>query len=70
MYTLTTMLFRVEECATAFLELVTNCGNGAALAVTKGNPPIDVPDISFPVMVVLGVMAFIVSKVGIGRGLL
>ena len=53
----------VEDCSNAFLELIQSCGNGAAIAVYKGAPPIVIPEFSYPFMISMAGAAIMMSKV-------
>ena len=50
----------------AFLELIQTCGNGAAIAVYKGAPPILIPEFSYAFMLTLAGASMLMSKVSNG----
>merc|ERR1719184_291214 len=56
-------LLTVEDVSEAFLELIQSCGNGAAIAVYKGAPPIIIPEFSYPFMIGLAGAAMLMNKV-------
>jgi len=56
-------LLTVEDVSDAFLELIQSCGNGAAIAVYKGAPPIIIPEFSYPFMIGLAGAAMLMNKV-------
>ena len=45
------------------MDLIQTCGNGAAIAVTKGNPQLVLPDFSYSFMIILAGAAITMSKV-------
>ena len=53
----------MEDVSDAFLELIQSCGNGAAIAVYKGAPPIIIPEFSYPFMIGLAGAAMLMNKV-------
>merc|ERR1712106_322053 len=56
-------LLTVEDVSNAYLELIQSCGNGAAIAVVKGSPPILIPEFSYAFMLALGGASMLMSKV-------
>jgi len=56
-------LLTVEEVADGFMQLVENCGNGAAVIVFKGAPPMVFYDFSIPLVYAMAFLAMAFDKV-------
>merc|ERR1711915_352968 len=52
----------VEEVSSAFIELIETCGNGAAMAIYKGAPPIVIPEFSYGLMISLAGVGMLLNK--------
>ena len=51
-----------QEVAEAFYKLVTECGNGAVMAIAKGYPAFLIPDYGKALILTLGAISAIVGK--------
>jgi len=56
-------ILTVEEVSEGFMQLVESCGNGAAVIVFKGAPPMVYHDVTYPVCLAMAVVATGLSKV-------
>jgi len=56
-------ILTVEEVSEGFMQLVENCGNGAAVIVFKGAPPMVFHDISLPLVYGMAFLAMAFDKV-------
>ena len=54
----------MEEVSEGFMQLVESCGNGAAVIVFKGAPPMVYHDVTYPVCLAMAAAATGLSKVG------
>merc|ERR1719204_1408762 len=56
-------ILTVEEVSEGFMQLVENCGNGAAVIVFKGPPPMVFHDFSIPLVYAMAFLAMALDKV-------
>jgi len=56
-------ILTVEEVSEGFMQLVENCGNGAAVIVFKGAPPMVFHDFSIPLVYAMAFLSMALNKV-------
>merc|ERR1719204_964935 len=56
-------ILTVEEVSEGFMQLVENCGNGAAVIVFKGAPPMVFHDFTIPIVYAMAFLAMALNKV-------